>query len=407
MVFSNTIAQVVGKCITAGTTFLVTILIAKALGVSLYGQFTLIAAFLSPFLLLLDFGVNAIVLQREHPLEFFRDVFFARLVAAAGITIVVLVSFYVFVSIRFSPQDVSTLTLAMAIFSLSAFSFAVQQTSAIFFQHRLRYELQTIASTIGSLFTIGLLLTFLVISPTLPLVILAIVVGGFVTGGVGLFFTHQSLSPIRIEKHVTVDILKKSLPLGLMLLCNLIYFRFDTIILSAYDSPTAVGIYGFAYRFFDFLIALPLFLSNALYPLLLAHEKNSRKDSFSFPRYTFIFFGLSLVLVVLFWFLSPLFVLVRSEFAPSVLPFRILLVSLPIFFVTNFFQWVLISQRQMRYLLSVYVFSAVFNIVLNIVVIPVWSYNGAAILTGVSETVVLVLLVLRLRTFANISRKTT
>jgi len=154
-----------------------------------------------------------------------------------------------------------------------------------------------------------------------------------------------------------------------------------------------VGIYGLSYKFFDFLIALPLFLSNAIYPFLIK-AKQDGKGFLSLTRnYFFVFFAASFIVMIPFWFISPLFILIKTDFANSIVPFRILLLSLPFFFTTSFLQWVLITLGKQKYLMYVYLFSTILNIVLNVIFIPQFSYLASATITLVSEALVFVLLI--------------
>jgi O-antigen/teichoic acid export membrane protein len=59
----NTIAQIIGKIISGGTTFFVSLILARSLGVEGYGDFTKITTYIAFFYLFCDFGLNAAYLQ--------------------------------------------------------------------------------------------------------------------------------------------------------------------------------------------------------------------------------------------------------------------------------------------------------------------------------------------------------
>jgi O-antigen/teichoic acid export membrane protein len=222
------------------------------------------------------------------------------------------------------------------------------------------------------------------------------VFSNFITSFILLFFAKEKIFAISLDREFTFKIIKASWPIGLMLIFNLVYFRADMILLSIFKTSHDVGIYGLSYKFFDFLIALPLFLSNAVYPLLLKTRNNSQEFFNLTRKYFLVFLGTSLLVIIPFWFISPLFILVKSDFAASVIPFRILLFSLPFFFTTSFMQWILITLGKQKYLMIVYLLSTVLNIVLNIVFIPQYSYIACAIITLVSEALVFVFLLIPL-----------
>mgnify|MGYP001615652042 CR=1 FL=1 len=61
----NTMSQLVGKVVGSGAMLLVSIIIARAFGSEGYGDFTKITTFVAFFYLLVDFGLNAVFLQRN------------------------------------------------------------------------------------------------------------------------------------------------------------------------------------------------------------------------------------------------------------------------------------------------------------------------------------------------------
>jgi O-antigen/teichoic acid export membrane protein len=178
-----------------------------------------------------------------------------------------------------------------------------------------------------------------------------------------------------------------------MLIFNLVYFRADRFLLSLLAPTKDVGIYGLSYKFFDFLIALPLFLSNAIYPFLIKAKKEGKGFLNLTRNYFFVFLLSSFIVMIPFWFISPLFTLIKTDFASCIIPFRILLLSLPFFFTTSFLQWVLITLEKQKYLMYVYLFSTILNIALNIIFIPQFSYFASATITVVSEGLVFVFLI--------------
>jgi len=84
--------------------------------------------------------------------------------------------------------------------------------------------------------------------------------------------------------------------------------------------------------------------------------------------------------------------LVKPEFSPSILPFRILSFSYPIFFLSNLFLWVIITKNKEKVLPFVYGSSLVLNVFLNLIFIPRYGYNASAAITVFSELFVLLML---------------
>lgn len=251
------------------------------------------------------------------------------------------------------------------------------------------------AIAIGSFVNLFLVYLFVLNKAPLLYVLFAFLISGAFASFISVILARQK-SLFAFNYKYTRKIIIAAFPLSVMLIFNLLYFRADTFLLSILKSTKDVGVYGLSYRFFEFLIALPLFLSNALYPFLLRDKKNSRKFFIVIKQYLFIFTIAGILLVIPFWFISPLFTLIKNDFVLAILPFRILLFSLPLFFVTSLLQWALIALGKQKFLMKAYLFAAIINIVLNLIFIPKASYIASAIITGVSEFAVMSILFIKL-----------
>ncbi len=398
IILKNTLFQIAARSITSLLTFLTTLLIARNFGAIGYGDFIKITTFVGLFYLVVDFGLNAIFLQKDNEENInFKDLFYLRLILSSLLFFIVnaisfILPFNKELGIGFSP----TLRIGIFIFSFSIFLQGITLSSSVIFQRRLRFDLLLISTTIGSIITFLLTLFFIHLFQPLHIIVSAFVIGGVITSAISLFLSKEKIFPIVIRIRFIKSLITGSMSLGLMLIFNLIYFRIDIFLLSFFKSTTDVGIYGIAQRGFDFLIALPLFLSNALYPGLLQNKNNYRNTIGILIKYLYISVIFSLLLIIVFWFLSPLIILVKEDFVPAIVPFRILLISLPLFFATSILQWTLISQKQQKFLMYVYLLAGILNISLNFIFIPTGSYIASAIITDISEGIVLICLIAKL-----------
>jgi len=75
VIFRNTSFQIFSKLATSGISFLIAILIARNFGVLGFGDFTKITAFVAPLYLVVDFGLNAVFLQKEESKNFVNLLF--------------------------------------------------------------------------------------------------------------------------------------------------------------------------------------------------------------------------------------------------------------------------------------------------------------------------------------------
>jgi O-antigen/teichoic acid export membrane protein len=392
LVAKNTFYQVFARGATAFIGFLITLIIARKFGVLGYGDFTKITSYVALFYLVIDFGLNAFFLQYENAK--FKNLFYLRTLISIGIFVLLnLLAFLLPYNVATGSGFSETERLGIFIFSFGIFAQSIILSTSAIFQKKLNYFFYMVGMIVGSLTNLIVVFVFAFLNFSIFYILLAFVFSSFVGAFTLLLFTRQQIFPLSLDKKFSIDILRNSWPLGLMLIFNLVYFRIDMVLLSILKTTSDVGIYGLSYKFFDFLIALPLFLSNAVYPFLIKAKDNKMSFDDLLKKYFLIFLALSFIVMIPFWFISPLFSLIKSDFAASMLPFRILLLSLPFFFTTCFLQWALITLEKQKYLMYVYLFSTALNIILNVIFIPQLSYLACAIITLISEGVVFVFLV--------------
>lgn len=395
---ANTLYQVIARVFSSGATFLVTILVARHFGLTPYGDFAKVTAFVSLFYLFADFGFNAMFLQKDHSTEHFHDLFYTRIILA--VLLVAIVNAITFVlpynattGIGFSPM----VRLSIAFFSLTILTESMLYSAFAVFQRRYIYQKFMWATIIGSLTTLFFVCLFLLIHATLFWTFIAFIVGAVVEAVLSITFTEEKLLPVVFHVRFAKELFLETIPVASMLIFNLVYFNIDTFLLSLFRPSADVGIYNLAYSVFNFLIALPLFLSNVLYPKLIVDEKNNRNEIRIVLMYVFRFFSLGIITAIIFYFLAPfIFYLIQPSLLPAVLPLRILLLSLPVFFATNILQWILLSKKQQTFLAWIYFSLMILNIVLNLLLIPHFGYIASAIITDAGEFIVLVLFLLKL-----------
>lgn len=387
-VFANSLFQGIARFITASVSLLVAISVARFYGVYEYGVFTKVVTIVGFLYVLVDFGFNAIFLAENS----FKDRFPAFLtlrVFTSLFLVAILIGTFSIPQARFFLGLKEPSLVYLIIFSFTIVTYAITLSSAAIFQKNLQYKLLALATIAGSGVTLAgvFLSTFFSLPPYAMYI--SLLGGGMFAAFLSLKLAKQNFFPFSFDKTWIKPLLFQSAPLGLMLLFNLIYFRADIIILSVFRTTQEVGIYGMAYRIFEFLIAVPLFLSNSIYPLLLVHRKNYGTLMRLAKKYAVVYLIISIALVLISWFFAPLLIFVQKEFNHSIIPFRILLLSLPLFFITSLFQWILVAQKKQKFLLVLYVCLGGLNVALNVLFIPRYGILSASIITGVSELLVL------------------
>jgi len=416
---ANTLVQILGKLVSSGCTFLITVLVARRFGVAGFGEFVKITTYVSLFYLVVDFGLNAIVLKeaashKPRATSYFTNLLGLRITFAL---VLIFLALAILVFLPFNPLTLRGFTslskLGIVILIPTILTQAIFVSCNAVFQKRLRYDLSVLASSIGSLITLALVYFLIKINASLLLMVGSYLIGGLVMMGLALalvnfqfsifnfsrFFESRILDFQSGQFSIWKKLLLKSLPLGLTLIFNLIYFKADTLILTVFRSTEEVGIYGLARSFFEFPLAIPTFFMNAVYPVLiiksLKHEIiKTKKHEIEEKKRIIKKAGLTLaisssLLSAICYLLSPYLVLIKPDFAPSVLVFKILSLYLPVFFLSSLFMWTLIAFGKQKLLVLIYGNTMIINVLLNLFFIPRYGPLAAAIILGISELIVL------------------
>jgi O-antigen/teichoic acid export membrane protein len=395
LIAKNTSYQILARGVSSFIGFLITLIIARKFGVLGYGDFTKITSYVALFYLVIDFGLNAFFLQYENAK--FKNLFYLRMLISVGIFLLLnALAFFLPYNAVLGTGFSGAERFGIFIFSFGIFAQSIILSASAVFQKAVNYYFYMVGTIIGAVINLIIVLILALLNFSIIYILFGFVASSFIGALALLFFAKEKIFPLSIDKGFAVKILQASWPLGLMLIFNLVYFRVDMFLLSIFKTTQDVGIYGLSYKFFDFLIALPLFLSNAVYPFLIKAKVDKNLFFNLTGKYFFVFLLASFVVIIPFWFISPLFTLVKADFAASMLPFRILLLSLPFFFTTSFLQWALITLGKQKYLMLVYSLSTLLNIVLNIVFIPQFSYVACATITLLSEGIVFIFLLAQL-----------
>ncbi len=379
---SNTFAQLVAKIFGAGLTLLTTYFTIRLAGLELYGDLTKILVLVAVGFTAIDFGLNAEGIRSSkndsEMQQYVYKIILARLLLSL-LVIGVLNLVILALPGGYSSEVKSVFWLG----SLAIIFQGLYTSGNSWFQYKLSYWKSTISVVIGSLVGTGLTLYYLRYSPTLPHLVLANTLGYFVMAASSLLLLPSfSLSTFHLS--LILPLLRRSLTLGLIIITSVIASKIDTIILGVYRLSSEVGQYGFAYRIFDVILVLPVFVMNVIYPLSMQQsQQKTRTKLISQTTKTLAVIGI--FVAVLLWISSPLVNLVRPGMDLSSNVLRILALSLPLFYITAPLMWNLIGQKKDKLVLGIYVSGALLNATLNLLLIPSYGATAAAVNTGVTE----------------------
>ncbi|MBI3485576.1 flippase [Candidatus Daviesbacteria bacterium] len=395
-VFKQTAWQLIGKVASSISTLIILGLVSRYYGKAGIGEFSLALTYLSFFYLASDLGLNSYLLPRlktdlseVNKLINFRFSFSLFLVVVANLGVFLM------------PFKNSNFNLAVFLGSLTIIASSLITSANLIFQKYLSYENATIASSVGSLAVIPLMVLLVFFNLPIGFLILAPLFGLTINCLIALslvkkFFTLDMEDP---DLKYSFNLLKSAWPISLTLILNTLYFRVDSFILSSSKSFTEVGIYNLAYSFFQTALVLPTFIMNGYFPLLLNFLEKGKSSFFiQIKNAGLLLFLISILGIVLTFGLGPILINLISgnNFSESAHALNLLSLGFPAYFLSSLLMWTLLALKKYYHLALIYFIGLVANLALNLIFIPKYSYIAASLNTGISEYLILLLLALTL-----------
>jgi O-antigen/teichoic acid export membrane protein len=365
-------------------------LIARHLGVEAFGQYSLVLTFVPLFASIADLGVITIAVR-----EISREPASERRVLGSVVTVKVVLglasALILLAAVPLLPYPYE-LRLALALALLGLILQVLSTAPTVVFQSRLRMDLQAAVDVTIVAANLGLVLLVLVLGGGLHALILAWV-ASIAVGCVLAYVLAARLADLRPswDRGTAWLLLRRALPLGLVMVLGIVHFRVDAILLSLLRPIGDVGIYNAAYKFLEQALVAPALFIAAIFPLLSAYaaRADARLPATVQKALVFLLLLAMPIAVGAFVLARPIITLVAGDaFADAVTPLQILVLALVIAYASTLFVSLLIAYDLLGRLLAVSALAVGLNVALNLVAIPRWSYNGAAATTVVTEGLV-------------------
>lgn len=189
------------------------------------------------------------------------------------------------------------------------------------------------------------------------------------------------------------QMMSTSFPLMINSLLSTMFFRVDTLLLKPLKGDAVTGTYNAAYAYLNALGIIPAYFTMAIFPLMsrfAAQGRDSLMRAYVLSLRLLLMAALPITACVPFIARELILLLGGAEYLPDgAIALQILIGFLPLSFVNGVTQYVLIAIDQQRFLTRAFLIGATFNIIANLIAIPLFSFRGAAVVTIVSELVLL------------------
>jgi O-antigen/teichoic acid export membrane protein len=377
---------------------LFTIVQARYLGPARFGELSVALSYAALLAVLIEFGLGTQLTRLVSQRASGNEEALAATVLIKGALWLLAMPLVALAMLWFGyPRELRDTILLLAV---SVLFIGIAQSAASYLQGRERFFLPALASVAQRLSAAALGTFMLLVRPEITAVAGAFVVSGVVNVVVLLVGMRGGSfrPPIRVDLRNASGLFRRTVPLGLLGVATAIYWGVDMIMLERLAPPANVGWYAAAYRLFSVATILPSVAAGiALAPVLSRLSIDSRPELRAVIEKALTFLTLAGVAasLVLALFADRIIALVypAHAYAASATALRLLAPGLLFIYVNWVLSQSLLSLHQERRLLVMAGAAAVLNVAVNLVAIPLFRENGAALTTSLTELVVLVWLV--------------
>jgi O-antigen/teichoic acid export membrane protein len=395
-ILKNTGILSIAQIISYVLVFFYTIYIARYLGAEGFGILSFAIAIVGIFTILTDLGISTLTVR-----DVARDRSLGPKYLGNGLVIKVILAVVSFglialaVNLLNYPSETITVVYFIALStifgSIASFIFSI-------FQAHEKMEFQGLGQILnGVLMFSGV---FIAIDMSLDVVGFSFVY--FITSLISLIYSlliyiwKFSLPPVEVDRVFWGKLLKGAIPFGITGIFVTIYYWIDSVMLSVMAGNEVVGWYNASYKvIFLFLSFQSLFIVS-IFPVLSSFYKTSRESlKYAYERSFKYMLIISIPIAIFGTLVADKIILLiyGPDFMPSIVALQILIWTVVFMFINNISGNFLGSINQQVVVSKVAAVGAVVNIVLNLVLIPKFSYVGSSFATVFTELMILPILV--------------
>ena len=378
------------------------------LSVEGYGEYVIVYEFLAFFGIAADLGLFTIAVKEMSENEKNIPKILGNILSLRSILVVVTMLAAIGAVFLMPTYEGTRVPLGVAIASLTVLLTILNGTISSVLQTKLQMHFASLTTVLGKIVSVGFMLY--VVFYGFPqdtetgfyMLLVAGILGALIMFISTSYFVRK-ITPIhyRFDLDLWKEVLVKSLPYGLALILNTIYFRIDLILISVMRGQAEVGIYGVSMKMLEHFAILPLYFMNSVLPVLTkAIKENSEKykkiishafDFLAALSIPMVVGGVVLAYPIIFIVSTPEFLTrVNEGFYGSDRAFQILIFALMFQFLNVLFAFILIAVNKQTKLLYINAACVIFNIVTNLIFIPMYGFRGAAVTSVLSEMFILV-----------------
>lgn len=400
--------------------FLIKVL-TNYLSIDEYGLYSKIYNYLSIFAVIADLGLYTITIreisENKDDKSMVQKIIWNMLTIRMSLWLMIIL-FSVWVAF-FLPWYNTKLALC-SIFIASIFTLFGLLDSAIrsLLQAYLKTEFSFISTTVWRIVNfITILLVAFIIFPESAIqnnpdlrfwAFIAVMISGLIWNIVMTAMIYNYSKKVeKISLHFDWDYIKHlfkiSLPYGVALFLNVVYFKVDVVLLSVLEpraiADRDIALYGVPMKIVEVGMMFGTLFLNSMLPLFTESIKKKEKDKLldliGKAYKSLAFLGIWIVAYLLAHGREVITMISTSDYLDKTLrynsldAYNVVIFIFFAYFISSIFTYLLIANNEQSKLLKVNLVITTFNLIGNIIFIPYFSFFGSAIITLISQFLLL------------------
>ncbi|RMD91122.1 MAG: flippase [Calditrichaeota bacterium] len=364
------------------------VLIARYLGAETYGLYAFVFSLANILAIFADLGINQLLTRElsakpENQTRYFPIALGIKFAATCLTLILALIISNFLPSLRSSILIVFLLNLSHLLRILSTTFFSVVRA-------HLQMKYESFAGLLNRLIALVGGATLIILGKDLVSILWIFVIAAMVELLYITYIVYSRFMKFKIVLNFFEQkrLIFSALPFLVLIALPIINYRFDSILLGLFSGQKATGIYNAAYVLILNFIIIQQIAGRLLLPLLAKvqeQQKTAFEEFYQDVIKLLVVIALFAVLLVEGFGKEIIITIYGSEYLESVLCLKILIFAVIFMFASHVLSTALIALNQEKKVIKAWTVTVLMNIVLNMVLIPSYSYLGASIATVISE----------------------
>lgn len=423
-ILHNTFIQFAGKIITAVLSVLVLKMISGYLGTAGYGDYNTAYQFLAFFGIAADFGIFTITVKEMSKDQERIPVILGNVLGLRTLLSIVTMGLAAIAVYLIPAYSGTVVPIGVLIATLSTIFTLLNGTISSVLQVHLKMEYPTIGLIVGKIVSVAYIAVVVYVLYTGDInhgfqqLMWSGVAGNLINMLITAYYTRRYCKiTYRFDFGYWKKIFITSLPYGVALVLNNIYFRLDVVMLSiilphthtlangkavcntTLCGDTESGLYGVGMRFLEMMVIIPVYYMNSVLPVMTRYLEEKSDKVWKVIQYSFDFLVATAMPIMVGGFIMavPIIRMISSkDFVSGTLhtygsdvAIQLLAIAMFFSFINSLFGFSLVVLNRQTSLMWINAACLLFNFVGNLIFIPYWGFRASGILSILCEIFIL------------------